>query len=177
MPGVPDFYQGSEDWTFNLTDPDNRRPVDFARAAERLTRSFESNAAERRDLKRQVAVTLLQFRADHGPMLREAAYRPLRVRGSRSGSVVAFERKGAHSRLVVVVPRLTARPAQWPLDDSFWGNTEVRLPASDGRWTSLLASDDVVLERPWSRIGELDPGRPWVVLYRSRIRPGRNRSL
>ena len=29
-PGVPDFYQGSELWDFNLVDPDNRRPVDFA---------------------------------------------------------------------------------------------------------------------------------------------------
>ncbi len=28
-PGVPDSYQGSELWDFNLVDPDNRRPVDF----------------------------------------------------------------------------------------------------------------------------------------------------
>ena len=28
-PGVPDFYQGTEFWDFNLVDPDNRRPVDF----------------------------------------------------------------------------------------------------------------------------------------------------
>ena len=30
MPGVPDFYQGTEFWDFSLVDPDNRRPVDFA---------------------------------------------------------------------------------------------------------------------------------------------------
>ena len=30
-PGIPDFYQGSETWDFSLVDPDNRRPVDFAR--------------------------------------------------------------------------------------------------------------------------------------------------
>ncbi len=30
-PGVPDFYQGTELWDFNLVDPDNRRPVDYAR--------------------------------------------------------------------------------------------------------------------------------------------------
>jgi len=29
-PGVPDVYQGNEFWDFNLVDPDNRRPVDFA---------------------------------------------------------------------------------------------------------------------------------------------------
>ena len=178
MPGVPDFYQGSEDWTFNLTDPDNRRPVDFSQASERLARSFGSiAAAECHDLKTLITATLLRFRADHGPLLREAAYRPLRVRGSRSGSVVAFERRGPHSRVVVVVPRLTARPAQWPLDATFWGDTAVRLPSSDGHWTSLLASDEVVLERPWSLIGELDRARPWVVLYRTRLRPERSRSM
>ena len=30
-PGVPDFYQGTELWSFNLVDPDNRRPVDYER--------------------------------------------------------------------------------------------------------------------------------------------------
>ena len=35
-PGVPDVYQGSESWELSLVDPDNRRPVDFARLAEQL---------------------------------------------------------------------------------------------------------------------------------------------
>jgi (1->4)-alpha-D-glucan 1-alpha-D-glucosylmutase len=29
MPGVSDFYQGTEFWDLSLVDPDNRRPVDF----------------------------------------------------------------------------------------------------------------------------------------------------
>ena len=32
-PGVPDIYQGNETWDFSLVDPDNRRPVDYARRA------------------------------------------------------------------------------------------------------------------------------------------------
>ena len=36
MPGVPDFYQGTELWDFSLVDPDNRRPVDFAERARLL---------------------------------------------------------------------------------------------------------------------------------------------
>jgi (1->4)-alpha-D-glucan 1-alpha-D-glucosylmutase len=28
-PGVPDFYQGTELWSYSLVDPDNRRPVDY----------------------------------------------------------------------------------------------------------------------------------------------------
>ena len=31
VPGVPDIYQGCELWDLSLVDPDNRRPVDFAR--------------------------------------------------------------------------------------------------------------------------------------------------
>ena len=30
-PGVPDTYQGTEEWDLSLVDPDNRRPVDYAR--------------------------------------------------------------------------------------------------------------------------------------------------
>ena len=30
-PGIPDLYQGSELWDLSLVDPDNRRPIDFAR--------------------------------------------------------------------------------------------------------------------------------------------------
>ena len=33
VPGVPDFFQGSEFWDQSLVDPDNRRPVDFAAAS------------------------------------------------------------------------------------------------------------------------------------------------
>ncbi len=36
MPGVPDFYQGTEFWDLSLVDPDNRRPVDFAERAADL---------------------------------------------------------------------------------------------------------------------------------------------
>ena len=31
LPGVPDVYQGSEQTSYSLVDPDNRRPVDFDR--------------------------------------------------------------------------------------------------------------------------------------------------
>ena len=36
MPGVPDFYQGTEFWDLSLVDPDNRRPVDFTERAKVL---------------------------------------------------------------------------------------------------------------------------------------------
>ena len=36
VPGVPDIYQGGELWDFSLVDPDNRRPVDWARRRDLL---------------------------------------------------------------------------------------------------------------------------------------------
>ena len=58
-PGVPDFYQGVEFWDFNLVDPDNRRPVDFQRRREALSRlaarGKENLAGLSRELARAVA--------------------------------------------------------------------------------------------------------------------------
>ena len=33
---MPDIYQGDELWALNLVDPDNRRPVDWARRRRAL---------------------------------------------------------------------------------------------------------------------------------------------
>ena len=47
-PGVPDFYQGTELWDDSLVDPDNRRPVDYARRREFL-RSLKERFASAPD--------------------------------------------------------------------------------------------------------------------------------
>ena len=47
-PGVPDIYQGTELWDLSLVDPDNRRPVDFERAA----RAARARAAASRPRRR-----------------------------------------------------------------------------------------------------------------------------
>lgn len=39
IPGVPDFYQGTELWDFSLVDPDNRRAVDYFVRASSLEAS------------------------------------------------------------------------------------------------------------------------------------------
>ncbi len=49
-PGVPDIYQGDEGWSFNLVDPDNRRPVDWealAREPDEKQRLVRAVLAER----------------------------------------------------------------------------------------------------------------------------------
>jgi (1->4)-alpha-D-glucan 1-alpha-D-glucosylmutase len=46
-PGVPDVYQGDEGWSFNLVDPDNRRPVDWSRAGDEKQELVRAVLAER----------------------------------------------------------------------------------------------------------------------------------
>ncbi len=56
VPGVPDVYQGTEMWCFNLVDPDNRRPVDFERRRDALARITRAVPARGPRARRAMAV-------------------------------------------------------------------------------------------------------------------------
>jgi (1->4)-alpha-D-glucan 1-alpha-D-glucosylmutase len=177
MPGVPDFYQGCEDWTRALTDPDNRRPVDYAGLSKRLARAVET-ASEPDTLKLRLTTTLLRFRAAHAPLMREGRYRPLRLRGERAASAVAFERRSHDSRVVVAVPRLTTRPGPdvVRVDAAFWGDTEIRMPRAAGQWTDVVAGGATVAGSGWRRLADLCGDQPWVVLYHAPLMPPASRT-
>jgi (1->4)-alpha-D-glucan 1-alpha-D-glucosylmutase len=137
-PGVPDLYQGTEVWDLSLVDPDNRRPVDYARRRDLLgdlAGAGPEAALDRADAggpKLWLIHRLLGHRRRHpaayGP---GSGYEPLPVHGPRARSVVAFARTGG---LAVVVPRL-ARPGET------WAGTTVELPG--GTWTDVLTGDAV----------------------------------
>src|SRR5262249_12597666 len=104
VPGVPDFYQGTEFWDFHLVDPDNRTPVDFAarqnaledlelRAEENLSALASELLARWPDerLKMLLIWRVLQFRREH-PQLFEGAYLPLSAEGERKGNICALAR-------------------------------------------------------------------------------------
>jgi (1->4)-alpha-D-glucan 1-alpha-D-glucosylmutase len=62
MPGVPDFYQGDECWTYWLVDPDNRRPVNWERGREILAALQSGAEITRERAKVFVACQLLALR-------------------------------------------------------------------------------------------------------------------
>jgi (1->4)-alpha-D-glucan 1-alpha-D-glucosylmutase len=112
-PGVPDIYQGNELFRRDLTDPDNRRPVDFARLHRLLRRvsALDARAVlEQSDPDLQklfVTHRLLRLRkALPDAFGARAGYRPLAVSGRRCQHAVAFVRG---ERVTVVVPRLVLR--------------------------------------------------------------------
>jgi (1->4)-alpha-D-glucan 1-alpha-D-glucosylmutase len=144
-PGVPDFYQGHELIELSLVDPDNRRPVDYARRQALLAeaqalwtapgrsdtlRAWVAQAVDGR-AKFWVTWRALQLRQAHDPMLRQSAYLPLEVRGRFAPHVLAFARWHGPSWVVVIAPRLWAsmgHPAGAAPLDNDWDDTAVVFP-------------------------------------------------
>jgi (1->4)-alpha-D-glucan 1-alpha-D-glucosylmutase len=140
-PGVPDTYQGTELWGDDLVDPDNRRPVDFARrrqVAEELRSGVPADEllAGWQDgrIKQWVLGQSLRARRDHPEAIGvDGRYVPLEVTGEHVGHVVAFARVAPDGdALVAVAPRLPGRLLAdgWPIGD-VWGDTAVDLGAVD----------------------------------------------
>ena len=85
MPGVPDFYQGTETWDLSLVDPDNRRPVDFAARRAALDTSaapdWAALASSWTDGRIKLALThrLLMLRNELPAVFADGAYDVIRV--------------------------------------------------------------------------------------------------
>jgi len=176
-PGVPDFYQGHELIELSLVDPDNRRPVDFARRRALLdelraiaeladggARSVALHAllAAATDGRAKGWVTwrALQLRREADAMLQQAEYVPLTVRGSLAEHVIAFARRDGTSWLVVVATRLAAtrqaRAGVAPLGED-WGDTALVWPEPEDAATLGLAwlEDHIAMRRHGLRDGTL----------------------
>jgi (1->4)-alpha-D-glucan 1-alpha-D-glucosylmutase len=116
MPGVPDFYQGTEFWDLSLVDPDNRRPVDFAERAKVLasveTPGWESLARDWPSGHLKLAWTrhLLKLRTELADVFADGDYEPLQVSGPHRDHVIAFSRRRDHRRRQILRSILARRP-------------------------------------------------------------------
>jgi (1->4)-alpha-D-glucan 1-alpha-D-glucosylmutase len=136
-PGIPDLYQGTELWDFSLVDPDNRRPVDFARREACLAETPPSEfLPDWRDGRVKLAVVqrVLALRAHLPELLSQSTYLPLTVRGAHASNVIAFARRHGNAWAVVVASRLAAGllddQGDMPLvDPQKWADTAVEMPS------------------------------------------------
>ena len=153
VPGVPDLYQGCEFWDFNLVDPDNRRPVDFAARVTALEQDTDiaellANWPDGR-IKQWLIHRILAIRAAQPQLFRHGAYVPLEVEGEHADRVLAFARRYEGDYLITVVPRIVSAllgDSQQPLVPAQrWGDTRVRLPSPmhDGELTCALSSSSI----------------------------------
>ena len=125
MPGVPDFYQGTELWDLSLVDPDNRRPVDFGARAVVLhaigdAPSWPALAHSWQDgrIKFALMQRLLAVRAQFAELFAHGSYRALDVIGPHKDEIIAFARMHARDATIVVAGRLfrraTREGVEWP---------------------------------------------------------------
>jgi (1->4)-alpha-D-glucan 1-alpha-D-glucosylmutase len=136
-PGIPDLYQGTELWDFSLVDPDNRRPVDFAKREAWLAQTppseFLANWHDGR-VKLAVVQRVLALRAHLPELLSQGTYLALEVRGTQASNVIAFARRHGNAWAVVVASRLAAglldEDGDLPMvDPANWGDTAIAMPA------------------------------------------------
>jgi (1->4)-alpha-D-glucan 1-alpha-D-glucosylmutase len=144
MTGVPDLYQGTEVEFLALTDPDNRRPADFARLRELLARADAAGSAAEVAgtvaAKPFVVARALRLRREHpewflGP---DAAQTPLFPVGAAADHAVAFLR-GEHAATVGTrLPAGLEREGGW---------RDTTLPLPPGTWRCRLSGRVFEIDR------------------------------
>jgi len=154
-PGVPDTYQGCEDWNFSLVDPDNRRPINPDHLAQLLAQvDAPASADALADLARHLPDGRLklhltwrglQLRRSHAAALQHGTYLPLEVLGPARRHVVAYARQHGREVLITLVSRLTCtlcdgQPERLLQADERWAGTRVIVPAhlGIGPWQEVL---------------------------------------
>jgi (1->4)-alpha-D-glucan 1-alpha-D-glucosylmutase len=142
-PGVPDFYQGSEIWSFNLVDPDNRHPVDFEIRKQlaaklrpeppgdpaALVCRLANNPCDGA-IKLYITSQALRFRREQAELFSNGNYVPLAAEGDRADHVIALARVFQGKTILALAGRFflrlcNAHQVPW---GPVWENTELVLP-------------------------------------------------
>lgn len=161
-PGVADTYQGTELWDFSLVDPDNRRPVDYARRRRLLRELHERVCAageDRRTLARELTAAkedgrvklyvtwrALHTRRENPGLFTSGDYLPAEASGERKDHVFSFVRRQGGRSALVVVPRLLARLSpegeRLPQGPQVWKDTALALPeGTPRRWVNVFTGE------------------------------------
>ncbi|MFO7812784.1 MAG: malto-oligosyltrehalose synthase, partial [Pelovirga sp.] len=155
-PGVPDFYQGTELWDLSLVDPDNRRPVDYARRQSALREIRERSENDLSGLIDELLATMedgrikqfliyqtLCLRHRYPLLFQEGDYLPLEAVGPGREHVIAYARKHNNGYVITVAPRCLAgwlKEATLPLGHDVWQETYLNLPTPEQfDWQDMLS--------------------------------------
>jgi len=155
-PGVPDIYQGAELWDLSMVDPDNRRPVDYARRQLLLDEvdialKLDRRAAMRgyfarwQDARFKLAAltTLLRYRQQSAELFSAGDYQSLEAHGTQAECVCAYARQNGDQVLL----SLTALFPYRLQSRGFDADSVIMLPANlQGRaWRDLLSGRELTV--------------------------------
>lgn len=159
-PGIPDIYQGSEIWNNSLTDPDNRRQVNYNQIIEYFselnTMNYKEILYSGKDgmIKQFLIKNILNTRKNYSVFNEPDSFKPVKVTGSAKENVIAFLRG---LDVMVIVPRLTLK-----LNDK-WGSTKINLP--EGKWQDIFT--DKIYKAGSNKIRDLVNSFPVSILIRN----------
>ena len=172
VPGVPDFYQGTELWDYSLVDPDNRRPVDYE-VRQRLLESLQATDVNARELmnnpddgriKLFVTSRTLGLRRSYPDLFARGDYVPAQVTGDRKRNVVAFGRRLGSDAVIVIATRFGLRSGSAAghgvISNGQWGNTAVVVDAGfAGCYRDVFTGRDFCNPRGTKCLSNPDGGR------------------
>ena len=167
-PGVPDIYQGTEIWDDSLVDPDNRRPIDYARRREMLTQIENVPANELMQcwpdgrIKMRLTQRLLHLRRENPELFREGIYEPINFGGAFADCAIGFVRRHRDGAIIVIVPRLSSRVGFPPIGDR-WEDTHVVLPAGKSNLRDVFSDRKVRVENSQLRLAVAMSQLPFAV--------------
>jgi (1->4)-alpha-D-glucan 1-alpha-D-glucosylmutase len=182
IPGVPDFYQGTEFWDLSLVDPDNRRPVDFkARAAvlesmdapdwESLVQNWSNG-----HLKLAWTRQLLKLRTELADVFGYGDYEPLEISGPHRDHVIAFARRRGSDAAIVAIAKSFAAFSQggriWPRAEAFDGALGLNGYAVEGLGGGEANAAEVRLSALFRHL----PAAVLKARFEGALKPARKRS-
>jgi (1->4)-alpha-D-glucan 1-alpha-D-glucosylmutase len=166
-PGVPDVYQGTELWDYNMVDPDNRRPVDYEKRRRMLAdmrRKVNEEGVEisgfirgllqnhqNGQIKMYLVWRILQMRRRQRSLFERGAYLPIEVVGAKREHLCAFERRSADGSIVTLAARLVSTLSQGAqrgaLDPDIWQDTTLILPdeRAGAKYREVLTQQMIVV--------------------------------
>ncbi|KAF0813338.1 Maltooligosyl trehalose synthase [Andreprevotia sp. IGB-42] len=180
VPGMPDFYQGTEFWDGSLVDPDNRRAVDFPERLDALEHMILGSddapvlalLDSWRDgrIKQAIIQRLLQLRGTIPALFLDGGYQPLELHGECAGHAIAFLRQRDLDTLLVVVPRWPLALGDGPhleVAAPRWRNTSLLLPHAlpDATWQNVLTGKTLQVEEDKCALADLASPLPWGIWH------------
>jgi len=175
VPGMPDFFQGTDFWDFSLVDPDNRRPVDYQARRQVLEARESPTRAQRswRDgrVKQALIHAVLDLRNRAPALFARGDYIALDVTGDLQDHIIAFARTHGESAVIVVAPRLVqgllAGDDQIALDPRALRGSHLVIPPhlSERRLKPLLTDDHPMMTARQLPLATLLTDFPMSVLY------------
>jgi (1->4)-alpha-D-glucan 1-alpha-D-glucosylmutase len=177
-PGIPDLYQGTDFWDFSMVDPDNRRPVDYARREASLRQNGPTEGIDgwqEGTLKQRIISNLLTLRIKEPDLFAKGDYQPLQVTGLWAENVIAFARRTEQRTLIVIatiLPYDLLGQSELPaISSEAWKDTFISLGIlgilEKSTWTEILTGRKIHCETQLLLLEKILTQLPLAVLIDS----------